>query len=98
MGITLSFVLGWLTLETGSILAAALAHTFYNVLIVSDLGPPFHGKDWLRLGLWAALGWALFRYWPVKRGLRSPETAQFAESIAPAPPVPVQPSAEPENP
>ena len=77
--ITLSFVLGWLTLETGSVLAAALAHTFYNVLIYSDLGPPFPGKDLLRVGLWAALGWILFRYWPVRSEL--PETLRVAEVV-----------------
>jgi membrane protease YdiL (CAAX protease family) len=66
MGIALSFVLGWLTLESGSVLAAALAHTFYNVLIYSDLGSPFPGKNWLRVGLWAVLGWILFRYWPAR--------------------------------
>jgi membrane protease YdiL (CAAX protease family) len=60
-----SFVFGWFTLETGSVLAAALAHTFYNVLLYSDLGPPFPGKNWLRITLWAVLGCVLFRYWPV---------------------------------
>jgi len=64
MCISLSFVLGWLTLETGSVLAAALAHTLYNVLVYSDLGPWFYGKDTLRVALWAVLGWILFRYWP----------------------------------
>jgi membrane protease YdiL (CAAX protease family) len=64
MGVAVSFVLGWLTLETGSVLAAALAHTFYNVLIYSDPGPEFPGKHLLRISLWAVLGWILFRYWP----------------------------------
>jgi membrane protease YdiL (CAAX protease family) len=75
--IALSFVLGWLTLETGSVLAAALAHTFYNVLIYSDLGPPFPGKDLLRIGLWAVLGWILFRYWPMRPEL--PEAQRVAK-------------------
>jgi membrane protease YdiL (CAAX protease family) len=65
MGVAVSFVLGWLTLETGSVLAAALAHTFYNVLIYSDPSPEFPGKHLLRISLWAVLGWILFRYWPV---------------------------------
>jgi membrane protease YdiL (CAAX protease family) len=95
MGTALSFVLGWLTLETGSVLAAALAHTFYNVLIYSDLDPPFVGKNFVRLALWAALAWLLFRYWPVKRGWQLPETIPVAEPITPAP---APPSAEPENP
>jgi membrane protease YdiL (CAAX protease family) len=75
----LSFVLGWLTLETGSVLAAALAHTFYNVLAFSELGPPFPGKDLLCVGLWAALGWILFRYWPLSPGLA--ETHPVAEAV-----------------
>jgi membrane protease YdiL (CAAX protease family) len=76
--IALSFVLGWLTLESGSVLAAALAHTFYNVLAYSDLAPPFPGKDLLRVGLWAALGWILFHYWPMETEL--PEAFRVAES------------------
>ena len=91
-----SFVLGWLTLETGSVLAPALAHTFFNVLVFSELGPPFPGKDWLRAGLWAALGWALFRYWPVKSRLPLREAVRVAEAIAPT--ASVHPPAEPENP
>lgn len=93
-----SFVLGWLTLDTGSVLAPTLAHTFFNVLIYSDLGPPFPGKNWLRAALWALLGWLLFRYWPVKRGLQLPKVARLTESIAPPQSVPAQPSAETENP
>jgi hypothetical protein len=86
-----SFVLGWLTLETGSVLAAALAHTLYNVLLYSDLGPPFPGKNWLRLAMWAALAWLLFRCWPVKRRSQLPETVQVDEAIA-HPSAPAQPS------
>lgn len=96
--IPLSFVLGWLTLETGSVLAAALAHTFYNVLIYSDLGPPFAGKDWLRAGLWAALAWLLFRYWPVKRKLQFHEPVRVTKAIEPPTIAPTNPSPEPENP
>jgi membrane protease YdiL (CAAX protease family) len=79
MCIGLSFVLGWLTLETGSVLAAALAHTLYNALTFSELGPPFPGKDFLLVALWAALGWILFRYWPAKPEL--PESLQVTKAI-----------------
>jgi membrane protease YdiL (CAAX protease family) len=85
-----SFVLGWLTWETGSVLAPALAHTFYNVLIYSDLGPPFPGKPSLRAGLWAALAWILFRYWPVRPA--SPETFGATETLVAAPSAPAEPS------
>jgi membrane protease YdiL (CAAX protease family) len=75
-----SFVLDWLTLETGSVLAAALAHTLYNVLIYSDLGPLFPGKHWLTVALWALLGWILFRHWPIRPEL--PAAQRVAEVFA----------------
>jgi len=64
--LALSYVLGWLTLRSGSILPAAIAHTFYNILVMSGFGPPFIGKDTVLVALWAVLAWALFRYWPVQ--------------------------------
>jgi len=66
MCVTLSFVLGWLTLRSGSVIPTAVAHALYNVLVYSAFGPPFPGKDIVRLGLWAILAYALFRYWPAK--------------------------------
>jgi len=68
MCLTLSFVLGWLTLRSGSVIPAAVAHALCNVLVFSAFGPPFPGKDIVRLGLWAVLACVLFRYWPVKAG------------------------------
>lgn len=65
MCVTLSFVLGWLTLRSKSVIPAAVAHTLYNVVVFSNFGPPFAGKDIVRIGLWAVLAFALFRYWPV---------------------------------
>jgi hypothetical protein len=44
---------------------ALLEHTLYNVLVFSPLGPPFAGKDVLRVTLWAALAYFLFRNWAV---------------------------------
>jgi membrane protease YdiL (CAAX protease family) len=91
-----SFVLGWLTWETGSVLAPTLAHTLYNMLIYSDLGPPFPGKHLLRACLWAALAWILFRYWPVRPASR--ETFGATEALVAAPSAPAEPSPQPENP
>jgi len=65
MCVALSFVLGWLTLRAGSVLPAAVAHGFYNVLSNSSLGPPFPGEALVRVGLWAVLAYILFRYWPI---------------------------------
>jgi membrane protease YdiL (CAAX protease family) len=64
----LNFVLAWLTLRSQSVLPAAIAHTLYNVLVFSPNGPQFAGKGVLRVALWAALAYLLFRYWPVPSG------------------------------
>lgn len=64
MCVTLSFVLAWLTLRSGSVVPAAIAHTVYNILIFSAFGLPFAGKSTLRIALWAVLAYLLFRYRP----------------------------------
>jgi membrane protease YdiL (CAAX protease family) len=64
--IPLSLVAGWLTLRTGSVLPAAVAHGFANVLGTSPLGPTFLGIGPVGDLLWAVLAYALFRYWPVE--------------------------------
>jgi membrane protease YdiL (CAAX protease family) len=71
MGVTLSFVLAWLTLRSGSVIPAAIAHTVYNILVFSAFGLAFAGKSTLRIALWAVLAYLLFRYWPV---LQEPNT------------------------
>jgi len=65
MCVTLSFVLAWLTLRSGSVFPAAIAHTVYNVLVFSAVGLPFVGKSTLRIALWAVVAFILFRYWTV---------------------------------
>ena len=62
--VTLSFVLGWLTLRSESILP--IAYTLYNVVVFSGFGPPFLGKDFLQVALWAVGACVLFRFWPVR--------------------------------
>lgn len=66
--VVLGYVFGWLTLRSGSIWPAALAHGFHNVWVLSGsqwLG----GQDslWVRYIPW--VGWvllavALYRFWP----------------------------------
>jgi len=65
MCLVINYILAWLTLRFSSVIPAALAHAFYNILVFSELGPLFPGKNALRLVLWAILAWVLFRYWPV---------------------------------
>jgi membrane protease YdiL (CAAX protease family) len=70
MCVVLSFVLAWLVLRSESVIPAAIAHALYNVLVSSPLGPPFAGKEVLRVALWGALAYLLFRYWPVPSEIR----------------------------
>lgn len=81
--LVLSYVLGWLTLRTGSILPASLAHTFYNVLVFSDFGQPLPGKSTIQVALWAVLAYLLFRYWPA-RAENGPEEAVAVANPEPA--------------
>lgn len=81
--VALSFVLAWLTLRSESIVPPAIGHALYNVLISSPIGPPFAGKDALRVALWAVLAYVLFRYWPVPSEIKL-ATVTTAESPEPA--------------
>ncbi|PYT64216.1 MAG: hypothetical protein DMG35_01235 [Acidobacteria bacterium] len=64
-GVVFSFILGWLTLRTRSILPATVAHGIENVLVVPTFGPRFLMLALVRNLLWGALAYVLFRYWPV---------------------------------
>lgn len=44
MCVTLSFVLGWLTLRSKSVIPAAVAHALYNVMVSQTLGRLFREK------------------------------------------------------
>ena len=68
--LALGFVFSWLTLRSGSILPAAIAHTLYNISVFSQ--PNFAGQEVIRLALWIALAYVLFRYWPVAE-IQQPE-------------------------
>jgi membrane protease YdiL (CAAX protease family) len=81
--LALSYVLGWLTLRTGSILPATLAHTFLNVRVFSGFGQPFPGKNTIQVALWGVLAYVLFRYWPV-RDENGPEAAMAVANPEPA--------------
>jgi membrane protease YdiL (CAAX protease family) len=62
--VAMGFVLSWLTLRSGSILPATLAHGVSNILIYAGLFAAASFGDIVRIGLWAALAYILFRYWP----------------------------------
>ena len=57
-------MLGWLTLRSGSIWPAVLAHGFANIWIYSapdSLGVLFRP---ILVVCWGLLGFVLFRFWP----------------------------------
>lgn len=64
--VTLSFVFGWLTLRSKSVLPATVAHALYNVLVTSSPQPSLAGIGMARSALWGVLAYILFRYWPVR--------------------------------
>jgi membrane protease YdiL (CAAX protease family) len=78
--LALGFVFSWLTLLSGSVLPAAVAHAFYNVLVYSGFGPEFPGKGFVRTGMWALLAYVLFRWWPVP--IRD-ESSDVAPAVSP---------------
>jgi membrane protease YdiL (CAAX protease family) len=89
MCLTLSFVLGWLTLRSKSLIPAAIAHTLYNVAASLNAGPPFPWKATVRVALLAALAVALFCWWPVDVG----EDQEFdGKTLLPDPSSEVDPS------
>jgi len=83
MCLALGFVLGWLTLRSGSVVPAAIAHTVYNILVFSAFGISFSGKNTLRIALWGVLAYALFRCWNVPEELKT-ETISVAVNLEPA--------------
>jgi membrane protease YdiL (CAAX protease family) len=64
--LSLGFVLGWLTLRSGSIWPAVIAHASYNIILYSGFAFQFQGEEIVRIALWAILAFVLFRYWPVQ--------------------------------
>jgi membrane protease YdiL (CAAX protease family) len=61
--VALGFVFGWLTLRTGSVLPAALAHGVYNMFLFTSAEHFYPGMGVIRQALWCLLAYLLFRYW-----------------------------------
>jgi membrane protease YdiL (CAAX protease family) len=66
MSVAQGMVLGWLTLRTGSVLPAALAHAIYNSFAkLPSIGWGAGQSALIHLS-WGLLAYILFRYWPIK--------------------------------
>jgi len=79
--VSMGMVLGWLTLRTGSILPAILAHAIFNAFV--ELSSRGFGlvRDWLIYGSWGLLAYILFRYWPVHADAARQHSAQPATTV-----------------
>jgi membrane protease YdiL (CAAX protease family) len=69
MCLALSFVFGWLTLKSGSILPAMLAHAAMNFFVYTAVAfelLPGESQWAIEIALWAILAYVLFRYWPLQ--------------------------------
>jgi membrane protease YdiL (CAAX protease family) len=62
--LAIGLVLSWLTLRSGSILPATLAHSLSNILIYTEfIRAPFGELQWI--GFWALLAYVLFTRFPL---------------------------------
>ena len=82
--LSLNYAFAWLTLQSGSVLPATVAHTLFNVFVSMSFGPDFTGKGFIRAMAWAVLAWFIFRYWP--------PTISSRELAVPTEPIPLMTS------
>jgi membrane protease YdiL (CAAX protease family) len=75
-----SYVYGWLTIRSGSVLPAALTHGTSNMFILSGL--PVRTEWWLLTVFWAILAIVLFRYWPLQPGDEDVSSGRLGEAAA----------------
>jgi membrane protease YdiL (CAAX protease family) len=63
--VALSYVLGWLTIRSRSILPATIAHGVFNLTVAREFSSlPVRTPVWIVIPAWAVLGYILFRYFP----------------------------------
>lgn len=79
--IAVSYVAGWLTLRSGSIWPAALAHGLHNTWAFSNR-VTFSGQIFVVAACWGLVGFLLFRYWPPAQ---AEATAEPTPEIEPEP-------------
>jgi membrane protease YdiL (CAAX protease family) len=80
MALAIGFVLSWMTLQSHSIIPAAVAHALYNALVNFSPGPS--AVSYVRYALWAAAAYILFKYWPISENDVSHSPQQFIQAPA----------------
>jgi len=64
--LAMGFALAWLTLRSGSLFPATVAHWTFNVGHISLSESPYIPGAWVELILWLLIVCVLFRLWPLK--------------------------------
>lgn len=59
----MNYVLAWMVLHWKTIVPAGIAHTVWNMLVLSDVSTS--GEQFIDCGLWLIIAFYLFRFWPV---------------------------------
>ncbi len=79
LSVVLSFVRGWLTLRTGSILPATLAHMIYDSFAEARLSAWTPLQSVLIYLSWGVLACFLYRFWPPRQepGLATASSSSF---------------------
>ena len=60
----MNYVLAWMVLHWGSIVPAGIAHTVWNMLVLSNVYTSVETR-YLDCGLWLMIAFFLYRFWPV---------------------------------
>ncbi|HTB92733.1 MAG TPA: CPBP family intramembrane glutamic endopeptidase [Candidatus Sulfotelmatobacter sp.] len=60
----MNYVLAWMALHWRSIVPAGIAHTVWNMLVLSDVSDRNETR-YIDCGLWLMIAFCLFRFWPV---------------------------------
>lgn len=60
----MNYVLAWMALHWRSVVPAGIAHTVWNMLVLSDVSTSVE-RTYIDCGLWLMIAFFLFRFWPV---------------------------------
>jgi membrane protease YdiL (CAAX protease family) len=60
----MNYVLAWMVLHWRSVVPAGIAHTVWNMLVLSDVSDSVETR-YLDCGLWLMIAFFLFRFWPI---------------------------------
>ena len=63
--LVLSFLCGWFTIRSGSVQPAVVVHAAFNISGYFGLANRFSGMPFVRLAIWGAAAWMLYRKWPL---------------------------------